>query len=251
MEEAGERSKEELLGELGKYPAQDVAKLLDKLGREVGAGHSETIDVEEHVMSVALTVLEAKARTELTNELTDEMQPRLKDADEHVWLAEADGRIIAVSEAAAAALGYTPEELAGRRSAMLRAAGQDWGPLREQALQDGSGSGLALVRRKDGETQAVHYEMKVVTLAGRRVFLAHSRLVHDYTGDAKRSRERMRLLRLQIADLYVEAAREDVAALRRAISEGGSWTTIAAGGLYACMACHARHLVPALRAVLS
>lgn len=167
-------SKDELLGQLEHYPAEDVRDVLARVGEAIGEGNAPSIDVQEHALRVTVDVLRGRLRPHFQRLLGR----RLAEVDELVWLLDAEDRIIeAVSPAAAASVGYRPEELVGHSNEQLRVEGQNWEELRPELDGTGRLEGALLVRHKDGSAVAVAHETRVITIAGRRLYFSHSRVI--------------------------------------------------------------------------
>jgi PAS domain S-box-containing protein len=169
--------KDDLLGELEVYPAGEVDDVLARVSTAIGDHNAPNFDAELHALTVTRDVLRGRYR----DELTEELAPRITAADDQLWLADED-TVLAVSPAAAASLGYTPEELVGRSGEQLRPDGHDWSAERRRLYEDGARDGVLLLRHKDGRTVPVSYAAKIITLAGRRLRFGRTRALVPSTG---------------------------------------------------------------------
>jgi PAS domain S-box-containing protein len=181
-------TKDELLGQLEHYSAEAVRDVLGRVSGAIGEGNAPSIDVEEHALRVTANVLHGRLRGPFRRLLGRQ----LAGTDELLWLLDAEDRIVeAVSPAAAASLGYEPDELVGRSTEQLRADGQDWEALRQELDTTGRLEGALLVRHKDGSTVPIAHETLVFAVAGRRLYLSRSRVVASAVRSARSGGRRL------------------------------------------------------------
>jgi PAS domain S-box-containing protein len=94
------------------------------------------------------------------------------DAGPHlVFVADEEGRYLAVSQGACTLLGYTREELLGLRVTDVAAYPDAPGEYREM-LDAGARRGRSELRRKDGGSIMFDYRAYTTTMAGMTVYIA-------------------------------------------------------------------------------
>jgi PAS domain S-box-containing protein len=106
-----------------------------------------------------------------------EVNSRVSDLVQHVLLGEAidegpslvfvaddEGRYVAVNKRACEALGYTRAEILGKRVTEVAVA-DDAPGLYEAMLRDGSASGVTQIRCKDGRLLSLRYRAAQVIVA--------------------------------------------------------------------------------------
>ena len=196
-------TKVELLGELGQYPAAAVQDVVGRLGEAVGDGHAVNIDVDQQVLTVARDALRGRRRQELGREYA----PKLEASDELLWLIDTGEppHVLACNAQAAASLGYKPEEVVGKATAMFRAEGQDWEPLRQELEARGRREGVTLVRTREEWVVPVRYDARVVELGGRRLHLVRTRVELEEW----QTRERFERLMQETAERMERVLAED------------------------------------------
>ena len=99
----------------------------------------------------------------------------LGEAVEHgpaaVFVADENGRYVAVNQAACSLVGYDRDELLGMRVFDLLTAGVELERWRAM-LEQGALSGTAALRRKDGSTVEYSYVAGATTVAGMPVYVS-------------------------------------------------------------------------------
>jgi PAS domain S-box-containing protein len=85
-----------------------------------------------------------------------------------VFVADEEGRYVAVNQAACALLGYTREELLELRVSDVAEASGKWEEMRRQ----GNLSGVSTLTRKDGTTIDFRYVAGATSVAGMLVYVS-------------------------------------------------------------------------------
>jgi PAS domain S-box-containing protein len=85
-----------------------------------------------------------------------------------VFVADEEGRYVAVNLAACALLGYTREELLELRVSDIADAQGKW----EQMRRDGTLSGVSTLKRKDGSTVDFTFVAGATSVAGMLVYVS-------------------------------------------------------------------------------
>jgi PAS domain S-box-containing protein len=162
-----------LLGCLEQYDHVEVEGILGRMSAAIGRVHAEDFDVRRHLLDVACTVLRRRGRRALERAYGE----RLEQAGALLWLFDEDEYVLAVSERAAASLGYAPVDLVGHSNEMFKAPGQDWSALRHDLDTNGGSSGVTLALTKDGRVATVEHRARTLAVAGAAMFLVQTRVL--------------------------------------------------------------------------
>jgi PAS domain S-box-containing protein len=85
-----------------------------------------------------------------------------------VFVADEEGRYVAVNQAACTLLGYTREELLELCVSDIADPAEKWDEMR----REGNVSGVSTLRRKDGTTVDFRYVAGATTVAGMLVYVS-------------------------------------------------------------------------------
>ncbi|HEY7621695.1 MAG TPA: PAS domain S-box protein [Solirubrobacteraceae bacterium] len=173
------RGTKELLAELEVYDQEQVEQVMGRLAAAIGGTHAADVNLTEHVLGVVETVMSGRARHDLTRLLG----ARLERSDELLWLVDEQRVVLAASPAAAASLGYQPEELVGRSTEHMRGSGQDLSEARTELAVNGHHEGLVLARHRCGHDVPVRWRGRVVTLAGRTLYFIRTHVIEAEDGN--------------------------------------------------------------------